>query len=256
MHPLNPFIQSCNVLQHLQSMPLDSLEGINNRVNKGLSVNKNRIFEICSNNLNENCNDNRKEAQISKNYSKESHYINTSLNTSQKNHFKGNNQMNYISPHYYNVPFNEIHTSSNVLQSLIENDITNLPFNMPNLTELFEENDKKEHTPQDIQELIYALQMGGSRCKMEAAIAIRSLVTSHHILQSVFIEIGVIGPLVDLLKYIAEEAYWPTELRAKATITVRAEAALALGSLCVNNDYNKDAIGATGAIPLLCELIQ
>jgi hypothetical protein len=45
-------------------------------------------------------------------------------------------------------------------------------------------------------------------------------------------------------------------MREKAMITVRAEAALALASLSVSNDDNKSAIGAAGAIPLLCDLIQ
>nr|PNR33002.1 hypothetical protein PHYPA_024945 [Physcomitrium patens] len=65
----------------------------------------------------------------------------------------------------------------------------------------------------------------------------------------------VAGPLVDLLKYKAEESHWPLELREKTSITVQAEAALAIASLCANNDNMKDVIGAAGAIPLLCDLI-
>jgi len=248
-HSLNQFTQSFNVLQQPHSSPL---EGINNRISEGFLVNKNQVLEMCNNGLNK-----KKEENESKNYSKKSQYINTSFhNILQKNYCKDNNQMYCIVPPYYNVPINEFYSSSNAVQSLIENDATKLPFNVSNLSELFESNDKEKHTPQGVQELIYALQIGGSRCKMEAAISLRSLATSHHILQSIFIELGGIGPLVNLLKYTAEEAHWPMELRAKATITVRAEAALALASLSVNNDFNKDAIGAAGAIPLLCELIQ
>jgi len=251
-HSLNQFAQSFDVLQQLHSLPL---EGINNRINDRFLVSKNQGFEMCNNGLDKSYMD-RKDENISKDYSKKSHYINTSLNALQNNCCKDNNQMNCIVPPYYNVPVNEFYSSSNALQSLNENDATKLPFNISNLNELSKSSDKEKHTPQDVQELIYALQVGGSRCKMEAAISIRSLATSHHILQSIFIELGGIGPLVDLLKYIAEEVHWPPELRAKATITVRAEAALALASLSVNNDFNKDAIGAAGAIPLLCELIR
>lgn len=251
MHSLNQYTQPFNVLQYLKSMPL---EGINNRINEGSLVNKNHIFEMCNKSLDNNCGG--KEDKIFTDYFKESHYINTSLNTFQKNYCKDNNQMHCIVPPYYTVPFNEFNTSSNALHSLSENGTKKLHFNVPNLCELFEGNDKENHIPQDIQELIYTLQIGGSRCKMEAAITIRSLATLHHNLRSIFIEAGGIGPLVDLLKYLSEEAHWPVELRAKATITVRAEAALALASLSVSNDYNKDVIGAAGAIPLLCELIQ
>ncbi|KAL2623311.1 hypothetical protein R1flu_003516 [Riccia fluitans] len=106
------------------------------------------------------------------------------------------------------------------------------------------------------QELIRALQMGGSRTKMEAAIAVRSLAASHNVHQFALIAAGGLRPLVDLLSYEADETHWPPEMKQKATITVRAEAALALASLSVSNDENKGAIGAAGAIPRLCDLIQ
>lgn len=107
-----------------------------------------------------------------------------------------------------------------------------------------------------IQDLIKALQMGRSRSKMEAAITVRSLAASSNAHQAAFIAAGGIRPLVELLIYEAGETHWPPEMREKATITVRAEAALALASLSVSNDDNKGAIGAAGAIPLLCSLIQ
>lgn len=109
---------------------------------------------------------------------------------------------------------------------------------------------------QSIQDLIRALQTGGSRSKMEAAITVRSLAASHNLHQAALIAAGGICPLVELLSYEAGETHWPAEMREKATITVRAEAALALASLSVSNDDNKGAIGAAGAIPLLCDLIQ
>jgi hypothetical protein len=157
--------------------------------------------------------------------------------------------------YHHSVTWNEFNINSNALHTLIKNDTKDLQCNGPNLNDLFENKDKDKYIPQDIQELIYALQTGSSRCKMEAAITVRSLATSHHILQLALIEARGIGPLVNLLKYKAEEAHWPIELREKATITIRAEAALALASLSVNNDDNKDIIGEAGAIPLLCELI-
>ncbi|KAL3690803.1 hypothetical protein R1sor_004454 [Riccia sorocarpa] len=106
------------------------------------------------------------------------------------------------------------------------------------------------------QELIRALQIGGSRTKMEAAIAVRSLASSHNVHQVPLIAAGGLRPLVDLLSYEAGETHWPPEMKEKATITVRAEAALALASLSVSNDENKAAIGSAGAIPRLCDLIQ
>ncbi|KAG0599324.1 hypothetical protein M758_12G143400, partial [Ceratodon purpureus] len=189
-------------------------------------------------------------------YPKEPPNIETSLNTLQTSHCRDHNQMNCIVPPYYSAPMNEFNMSSNALHALVEDSAKDLQSHGSNLSGLFENKNKDKNIPQDIQGLIYALQTGGSRCKMEAAITVRSLATSHHILQLALIEAGAICPLVNLLKYKAEEGHWPPELREKATITIRAEAALALASLSVSNDDNKDVIGAAGAIPLLCELIH
>lgn len=225
-------------------------------MNEGQFTYRNHMFKMYTNGL-EDVSE-WKEKNTFGNYSKEPSYIETSLNTLQRSHHKDNNQTNCIVPPYYqySIPLSEFNINSNALQTLGENDAKNFLCNGQSFGELFESKYKDKHIPQDIQELIYVLRSGGSRCKMEAAITVRSLATSHHILQLALIEAGGIGPLVNLLKYKAEEAHWPIELREKATITVRAEAALALASLSVSNDDNKDVIGAAGAIPLLCELIQ
>ncbi|KAJ7536118.1 hypothetical protein O6H91_12G056900 [Diphasiastrum complanatum] len=107
-----------------------------------------------------------------------------------------------------------------------------------------------------MENLIRALQTGSSRSKMEAAIAVRSLATSESIYQVAFVSCGGIQPLIELLTYEAGELHWPCDMQLKATITVRAEAALALASLAVSKDEFREAIGAAGAIPFLCNLLH
>ena len=250
---LNQSIHAFNILHNQNLGPL-SIEENNNMINERSFVNHNHMFKIHGNGLDEVYD--WKEKNIFRGHSREPSYIEKSVNTLQRNYHRDNDQINCIVPPYYNVPLTEFNINSNDLHKLVENDTKDLQCTGSNLNELFESKEKNKHIPQNIPELIYALQIGGSRCKMEAAITVRSLATSHHILQLALIEAGSIGPLVNLLKHKAEEAHWPMELREKATITVRAEAALALASLSVSSDDNKDIIGAAGAIPLLCELIQ